>query len=381
MVWHRGHEEAELRGKTDKVRQKIVATDWAYLAKGVIEYNVVSHLKPLTPKVMTAVVNYRCNARCAMCNIWQSPRRHEMTVDEFASVLADPLFDSIERLTVVGGEATLRTDLVDLSRMFIERMPRLRALSTISNGFLTERILDSAQAMLALTRARGIGFSISVSLEGLGTDHDKVRGVEGAFEKVLATLDGLKRLQESHNFWMGVGYTLMHQNLRQAREFRAWADERGIEVGFIPVGFHSSYVSNLDLQGDVDFRPEDRDELIAFMQELGTRRSLVDLSAYFWNDMVRMYRDGAERTTPCPYNMDGLAVDCYGDIYYCLSTPKIGNCLDGRSASEIYYDPKNLRYRAETMRGQICKQCNSACAINAGLKKDLKKYLRFVATG
>ena len=33
------------------------------------------------------------------------------------------------------------------------------------------------------------------------------------------------------------------------------------------------------------------------------------------------------------------------------------------------------------MRGNICQQCNSACAINAGLKKDLKKYLRFVVTG
>jgi len=375
------HQEAELSGRTGRVLHKIASADWIDLARGAVEYNVLSHFKPLAPKVMTAVVNYRCNARCAMCNIWQSPRRHEMTVDEFADVMADPLFDGIERLTVVGGEATLRNDLVELTRMFVERLTHLKSLSTITNGFLPDRILANTEAMLALTEPRGIGFSISVSLEGLGTDHDKVRGVNGAFQKVLTTLDGLKHMQEQHKFWMGVGYTLMHQNLRQAREFRRWADERGIEIGFQPVGFHSSYVSNLDLQENVDFRPEDRDELIAFMQEMGTRRSLLDLSAYFWNDMVRMYRDGAPRTTPCPYNMDGLAVDCYGDLYYCLSTPKIGNCLEGRSPSTIYYDPQNLQYRSETMRGDICKQCNSACAINAGLKKDLKKYLRFVVTG
>ena len=363
------------------VLRKVVGTDWAYLAKGVVEYNVLSHFKPLAPTVMTAVVNYRCNARCAMCNIWQSPRRHEMTVDEFAKVMADPLFDNVERLTVVGGEATLRADLVDLTRMFVERLPRLRSLSTISNGFLPERIFANTEAMLALTEPRNIGFSISISLEGLGTEHDKVRGVDGAFEKVQTTLAGLKKMQDQHKFWMGVGYTLMHQNLGQAREFRRWADERDIEIGFQPVGFHSSYVSNLDLQEDVDFRPEDRDDLVAFMQEMGTRRSLLDLSAYFWNDMVRMIRDGAPRTTPCPYNMDGLAVDCYGDMFYCLSTPKIGNCLEGRSASEVYYDPKNLQYRTEEMHGNICKQCNSACAINTGLKKDFKKYLRFVVTG
>ena len=249
-----------MSGKTNGVLRKIVGTDWSYLAKGVVEYNVLSHFKPLAPTVMTAVVNYRCNARCAMCNIWQSPRRHEMTVDEFAKVMADPLFDNVERLTVVGGEATLRADLVDLTRMFVERLPRLRSLSTISNGFLPERIFANTEAMLALTEPRNIGFSISISLEGLGTEHDKVRGVDGAFEKVQTTLAGLKKMQDQHKFWMGVGYTLMHQNLGQAREFRRWADERDIEIGFQPVGFHSSYVSNLDLQEDVDFRPEDRDE-------------------------------------------------------------------------------------------------------------------------
>jgi MoaA/NifB/PqqE/SkfB family radical SAM enzyme len=370
-----------LSGKNRKVLKTLGSADWAYLAKGVIEYNVLSHFKPLTPKVMTAVVNYRCNARCQMCNIWQSPRRHEMSVDEFAKAVADPLFDEIERLTVVGGEVTLRTDLVDLTRMFVERMPKLRALSTISNGFLPDRIVSNTEAMLALTEPRGIGFSISISLDGLGTDHDKVRGVDGAFEKVLTTLDGLQKLQQGHKFWMGVGYTVMHQNLRQAHEFQKWADQRDIEVGFTPVGFHNSYVSNLDLQSAVDYREEDRDDLIAFMQGLSKRRSLTDLSACFWSDMVRMYRDGTPRTTPCPYNMDGLALDCYGDLYYCLSTPKIGNCLNGQSASEIYYDPKNLQYRAETLRGKICKECNSACAINVGLKKDLKNYLRFIIAG
>ncbi|OIO89385.1 MAG: hypothetical protein AUK03_14585 [Anaerolineae bacterium CG2_30_64_16] len=369
-----------MSGNHKTTLEKALSADWGTLLQGALDYNVVSHFKPLPPKVMTAVVNYRCNARCAMCNIWQLPKRHEMTVDEFAAVLHDPIFDTVERLTIVGGEVTLRNDLVALARMFVDRFPRLKSLSTISNGFLPERVLTSTEAMLAMTEPRKIGFSISVSLEGLGADHDRVRGVDGAFDKVMQTLDGLQKLRQDHKFWMGVGYTLMHQNLGQARAFQRWAAARDISIGFQPVGFHSSYVSNLDLQDEIDFKPEDQDELIGFMQELGTRRSLIDLSAFFWNDLVRMYRDGAPRTTPCPYNMDGLALDCYGDVYYCLSTPKIGNCLQGQSVSDIYYDPKNLRYRKETMQERICKGCNSSCATETGLKKDVKKYLRFLLT-
>jgi len=360
--------------------RKIRLADWVHLARGVFEYNVTSRFRPLAPKVMTAVVTYRCNARCAMCNIWHSPAHPEMSVEEFGRVLADPIFDTIERLTVSGGEPSLRTDLVALTGMFVERMRRLRALSLVSNGLLPERILADAEAMLAIARPRNIGFNISISLDGVGTDHDRVRGVEGAFDKVLATLDGLKRLRQGHDFWMGVGFTLMRENLTSAREFRCWAEEHDLEVGFVPVGFHGSYVSNLDLQDRIDFRAEEKDELFAFMQELGTRRMLFDPSAFYWSDMVRVYRDGADRTTPCPYNMDGLALDCHGDVFYCLSTSKIGNCLSGRSVSEIYYDSDNLRYRAGAMRGDICSKCNSGCAVHVALKKDLKKYLRFLVT-
>jgi hypothetical protein len=155
-----------------------------------------------------------------------------------------------------------------------------------------------------------------------------------------------------------------------------------LDVGFQLASFHSSYLSNVDRQEEVDFRPEDREELIAFMQELASERSLHNLSAFYWSDMVRMYRDGAPRTVPCPYTLEGLAIDAYGDVFYCLSTPRIGNFLEEkRSISEIYFDPKNLRYRSEEMRKQICPGCNSACGTEIAMKKDVKKDLGFLVAG
>ena len=148
------------------------------------------------------------------------------------------------------------------------------------------------------------------------------------------------------------------------------------------VGFHESYVGNLDREDAVGFQPEDREALITFMQELASERSLRNYPAFYWADMVRMYRDGAARTTPCPFTLEGVALDAYGDVFYCLSTPRIGNVLEEkRSVGEIYYDPKNLRFRSETMLNEMCPGCNSACGTTIALKKDLKKYVRFLATG
>lgn len=363
--------------------QKLASVDWGKWIGGAYDYNIRSHFQVLPPKLLQVITNYRCNARCAMCNIWQMPHKHEMTIDEFTGIIdPDPIFDNIEDLTVAGGEASLRTDLVELVAYLVNRMPRVRTLSMVSNGFLPKRILEQTDKILDLLEPKGIKLSMSVSLDGVGTLHDQVRGIPGGFDKVLETLTGLQELQRRHDFWLGVGYVVMHQNLRHAMEFRTWGRARGLDVSFQIVAFHDTYIGNTDRQEDVDFRSEDRAELIAFMEQLASERSPKNYAALYWADMVRVYRDGAPRTTPCPFTLEGLALDAYGEVYYCLSTPKIGNVLrEGRSVSDIYYDPKNLRYRSQEMRKRICPQCNSGCGTDIAIKKDAKNYLRFLATG
>ncbi|KPL16039.1 MAG: hypothetical protein AMJ93_16155 [Anaerolineae bacterium SM23_84] len=110
--------------------------------------------------------------------------------------------------------------------------------------------------------------------------------------------------------------------------------------------------------------------------------------------MLKMYRDGRPRQTPCPFALDSFVLDAYGDVYYCLSERKIGNCLafgttcgvsqthkvsNSAPVSAIYYDLENLAFREELTRS-ACLQCNSGCFVNVGIKKDLKKYLLFLAS-
>ena len=363
--------------------RRLTAVNWGMLVAGAIDYNVNAHFRTLPPKQLQLISNYRCNARCQMCNIWQKPDRHEFSVSEFAAIMdTDPVFDGIEQLTIAGGESSLRNDLVELAAYLVGRMPHLRILSLVSNGFLPKRILEQTEAILELLGQRGIRLSMSVSIDGDQEMHDRVRGIPGGHERALETLAGLRLLNQKYDFWLGIGFVVMHQNLHQAQGFRDWARGQGLPVGFQLVGFHSSYVGNLDRQNEVDFRPEDRGSLVTLMEELASERSLRNFPAFYWHDMVRMVRDGAPRRTPCPFALEGLVLDAYGDVYYCLSTPAIGNVIaEGRSAGEIYHDPKNLRYRAEQMVRNACLSCNSACGTETALKKDVKKYLKFLVTG
>lgn len=397
---------------------RLRAARWDVLARGVWEYNVLRHFRTLPPRQLQINVTYRCNARCTMCNIWQMEDQPEMDLAQFAQVLEDPLFAGIERLTLAGGEPTLRPGLIPLTELFINKMPRLKSLTLVTNGLAVERVLAHSRALWGLCTQHGLNLNISVSLDGIGKVHDEMRNVPGAFARVEKCLLGLKDLGDEladtqrASYWFGVGCVITRKNLYHLRELQAWCEERGIEVGFQLVGFHETYVANVEQRGELDFDPADRAYLFQFLKELAADRSPSNLMAYYWDDMLRMYRDGRSRQTPCPFTVDSFVLDAYGDIYYCLSERKIGNCLKGLATTEeslpeqpgrdagtdakgsrtdsrehgvrgagpcsaIYYDPANLSFRQQMTRSS-CLQCNSACFVNVGIKKDLKKYLWFL---
>jgi len=352
----------------------------ASLAWGVLEYNLVSRFRVLPPKQAVINVNYRCNTHCIMCNIWQLKPTKELSLEEFDRILQDDIFRGIERLTLAGGEPSLRRDLVDLVRLFIARMPRLYALSMVTNGFLPDRIIELVEAILDLCQPRGIQLSVSVSIDGVGPLHEEIRGVPGGFTRVEQTIAGLQALQKTRPFWLGSAMVLMRQNLHEARRYRDWCLEHNLPPGFQIVGFHDTYVANPENQARVDFTPDQLDELYRFIAELAGERSLRNTMAYYWDDVLHMYRDGEARSTPCPFNTDSFVLDALGDVYYCLSTEKIGNVFSDGSVSQIYYHPKNLA-RRQMMKSQDCVRCNSGCFVGVGLKKDFKRYFWFLLTG
>ncbi len=369
--------------------RKLTSARWDTILRGFFEYNILRHLRVLPPRQLQINVTYRCNARCAMCNIWQMPEREELDTQGFARLLEDTLFRNIERLTLAGGEPSLRRDLPALTRLFIEKMPDLASLTLVTNGLAVERILADSQAMLELCAGRGIHFNVSVSLDGVGEIHDEMRGVPGAFDRVERCLTGLKELQASAQvpFWLGASCVITRKNLYHLRELQTWCREHGIDLGFQLVGFHETYVANVERRGELDFDANDREYLFAFLEELASDRSPSNFLAYYWHDMLAMYRDGHTRQTPCPFTVDSFVIDAYGDMYYCLSERKIGNCLAkleedpslSQACSAIYYDPDNLAFRDQLTR-TACQRCNSGCFVNVGIKKDLKKYLIFLAS-
>jgi hypothetical protein len=173
----------------------------------------------------------------------------------------------------------------------------------------------------------------------------------------------------------------MRQNLHQTQKMRQWLKDNDIGFGFQIVGFHDTYVSNLDTEKRVDFGPKEKKALVRFLKAESKPKSLADTRAYYWRDLLAMYRDKKRRTTPCPFLKDQFALDSFGNVFTCFSSKAIGNIRkEGRSASQIYFDPGNVAYRKK-MWQRDCVKCNSGCNVNEAIAYDAKSYLWFWLTG
>jgi len=165
------------------------------------------------PIQLTFFVTRRCNARCAFCfypgaGPAAAGQDTEFSLDEVRRTA--PTLGSLLWLAFSGGEPFVRGDLVELSRAFYDaNRPALMLYST--NGLLPERIADMAERILA--HCRDTTVAIKVSLDGIGEEHDRLRGTPGGFERALRTHRLLAGLRGRHaNLEIGVNTVLLREN-------------------------------------------------------------------------------------------------------------------------------------------------------------------------
>ena len=357
-------------------RLTVALKDAPLLVRGVYEYNIASRSGPLPAREWMFPVTYRCNARCVMCNIWQSSKADEFSTEQWTRVLDDRLFAGVESVNLTGGEPTLRHDLPQLAQLLIDKLPALRRLTLTTNALDTKRVTDHCRQLAEMCAARGISYFVGVSLDGTGALHDEIRGIPGAFERVESTLTELQLLQEQGALRVGVNCTLTRANLHDAEHLWGWCSERGLSPNFIIASFTEDYYDNVNIESDLGFTSAQRQTLLDLLDRLAAQRSLGNLAACFYADAARMIGKGADRRTPCVFQKDAFILDARGDLQYCMYSRKLGNVTE-QSAAALFYAPDNLAHRQHVITDD-CKTCTVTCFLELGLAKDAFQYLGFL---
>ena len=172
--------------------------------------------RPVPLEMLIVFVTRRCNARCAHCFYADSLNdgSSEISLAEYEQIArkAGPL----SNILLSGGEPSLRTDLDEIIQIF-HRECGVRHVGMPTNGLLPDRI--AAVVERALERCPELRMDVNLSLDGLGEQHDKIRGVPGNFVKSMETLDKLAALRERHGrLRVHVETVITNGNARQIPE-------------------------------------------------------------------------------------------------------------------------------------------------------------------
>lgn len=148
-----------------------------------------------SPFFLILYVTSRCNARCKMCYNWQNidnwKSRNELSLEEIERLTLS--IDSLQQLTISGGEPFLREDLADICGLFAKNC-HASWITIPTNGLLPERIEQVMER--ACAENPGVHFRIGLSMSETGERMDALYGVRGSFEKNQRSYEVVSRLRK-----------------------------------------------------------------------------------------------------------------------------------------------------------------------------------------
>lgn len=298
----------------------------------------------------TVIVTYRCNARCSMCNRYREPSRPEEEISiETIRKLPDMYFTNI-----TGGEPFLREDLKEIVRELQKKSERI-VIST--NGFFTERIVDLCREF------PNVG--IRISIEGLETTNNAIRGLEDGFNRGCTTL---KRLRQMGMKDVGFGMTVQDANAADLVPLYRLSDELGME--FATASVHNSFYF-VQTGNIIHDRPMVAEQFEALIRELLKSKSPKKWFRAYFNHGLINYIYGGKRLLPCNMSYDTFFIDPYGDVMPCNGTrckEVMGNL--NRQTWDALWNSRE----AEAVRKRV-RCCDRNCWMIGSVSPAMHRYI------
>src|SRR5918993_1491521 len=339
--------------------------------------SVVAQYRPIHPTVLIFHCTFVCDARCEMCSNWErGDRKSDMSLEDIDKCFSDPLWKNVEIANLSGGEPTTRNDMVDICRIMLDRLPRLRKFGINTTGLTPHRAIPMVTKVAEMCAERGIIFSTRVSIDGVGDMHGQVRRVKNGFAKAEKTIRAMQELQKRIPFNFGISTTIFSMNLEDAENILAWARSEKLDIVFNMVRFTDAMLGNQEKAGALRPIGKEEEKMRAFFMDRVRMDPLFDGQNYIYMHYADMISNGYHRLAPCPFQTQGVMLNPNGDLFFCENSDVMGNTKDE--------DPEKIYFRADAqahrrmIRDDKCPTCLSPCQMNVAAIKQIAPYAKFL---
>lgn len=240
----------------------------SHYMKELIEPHPFTARKSTAPVVIWNLLR-KCNLSCKHCyaNSFFKDFEGELSLEQCLKTVDELKEAKIPALILSGGEPLLHPHLFDIAQ-YAKKQKFYLALS--SNGILiTEEVAD---------RLKEIDFNyVGVSLDGLASTHDQIRGEVGAFDK---SLQGIKN-GVARGLKMGIRTTLTNTNYTQIEAMIDLSISLGVEKFYLS---HLNYGGRGNKREDAHFKMTREVMLMLFDKALEIERNHIPLEIVTGNN-------------------------------------------------------------------------------------------------
>ena len=341
---------------------------------------------PQMPIYLLMFVTNRCSASCDHCFYWRELNtkiKEELTIEEYDRLARN--IGSMFQVTFTGGSPELRKDLADIVERFYEHCAPTN-MTFCMLGHNTDRILSQIEQMLR--RCPGQKLKVGISLDGLHEDHDRLRGIAGLFDSVVATVRGLADLKRHYpNLRIDIGMTVHGLNYKTVVETAEWV-RANLPVDVLKPILVRGDPLNPQARSDVCkttyLNVVDRDAPWLSGAKLGRDFTLFD---YLVHSKEKVSRDIVAQTSltgvapvTCAGGRETAVIYPTGDVAGCeLREDVLGNIRKANfDFRGIWFSGAARHFRDTTGEVEACKGCYHHCFISPALFRTPKMWLRMI---
>jgi MoaA/NifB/PqqE/SkfB family radical SAM enzyme len=285
------------------------------------------------PTTIIFLLTERCNARCIHCDIWKNRGQEDSpTGEQWGRVLDDlRAWLGPVQVSFSGGEALLKPYTVDL-------VAHARSLGlfleVLTHGYWGDQ---SRIERLALANP----WKITISVDGIGETHSRIRGREKFWERTSNTIDTLERIRREHrrDYTIWLKHVIMSHNLDDTLEVARFASRPGMAVFYQPIEQNYNTPDDPTWFMHSANWPADTERVVAIVRELiALKKAGLHIANSFaqLEAMIPYFRDpdahrvatmshtAHERKLPCSA-LTHLQFQANGDVVVCSGNPPVGN--------------------------------------------------------
>jgi MoaA/NifB/PqqE/SkfB family radical SAM enzyme len=320
-----------------------------------------------TPQYLILFTHGKCWSRCSHCwynDTWKNEHNisGELTFNEFEKLAQS--IDKLSFLSLTGGEAFLREDIVEIARLFASEV-QLKRYQIPTSGFGTDLIIKKTEQLLNSNRS--IPFRVDVSLDGTQETHDRIRNLKGCFSNALTTIKALTALKKCYpHFDVGVITTISNENQHEIKEIAAIIEKYHL---------HGEWMVNI-VRGKprdpsvVQVDPENYDLAAQLIKQRIRHNSYTGHSGHFsapWLSAKNIVRrklissilHNKTDHLMCSAGALGGVIYNNGDVYPCeMVNQSFGNLRDfNYDLQKVWYSDTAEKFRSSLKNGNcICTQ-------------------------